>query len=129
MIFSRNELKRLNNLEKVLSFPSCKSLLRFYLFSSYCSLSKSPSRSSVLRLYPENPKNIEGNFFTTHSPCWQRRKSFSTDRPSVHTDDLPTHSIGMEECKGYLQATRVGVFSFVSPHWNQYNLLYREYFT
>ena len=82
---------------------------------SYLKLSESPSRHSILRLYPELRKT-KSNASSIHSPYLQRREPLDTCNPRSFEDYVPLNSIAVRKCRGHLQATReFGVFPFISP--------------
>ena len=70
-------------------------VVSFTCFPFSCSLSESRSGSTVKHLFPRIPNNTESDFFTAHSPCLQRRKSFGSGYSSVYSGLWP-HPIQWE---------------------------------
>ena len=47
------------------------------------------------------------DFFSTHSPCWQRRKLLDTSYSTVHLETMASpNSMSERKCWGHLQATQ-----------------------
>ena len=119
MILSKNYVKRLSSIRKFSSHSFCFRPQKVSPIFLYCLLSESPSESSVLRVFPGNPKNTR-----VTSPLFivpQRRKPLGTGCFYIHSETMtPPNSMGMRNCWGHLQATlEFGVFQFIPPHWNR----------
>ena len=50
-------------------------------------------------------KNTEGNFSSTHYPCWQRRKPLGTGIFCLFGIVVSLNSIGVSKCRGQLHST------------------------
>ena len=86
----------------------------FHMSSSSDTLSESPSRSSVLRLYPGVSEAFCG-FTSTHNPCRQRRDPLGTGYPLLHSGIMSSpNSMGARECR--VTSKLLGIWGFpVNP--------------
>ena len=115
MIPSLNYDKLINIIRKCWASLSVLSHRWFRLFSSHCSLSEPPYRTSFLLLYHAYLRISKSDFSTTHSFFWQRRKQLVTGYHSVHSGTVaPLNSIGVIKWRCHLYATRgFEVFPFI----------------